>query len=41
MVLPTLTAEDVAKNFTEEVTVVQMPSGKEYVRHVTLKENAN
>jgi len=41
MVLPTLSAEDVKKNFTEEVTVVPMPSGKEYVRHVTLDANKN
>jgi len=41
MVLPTLSAEDVKKNFSEEVTIVPMPSGKEYVRHVTLDENRN
>jgi len=41
MVLPTLSAEDVKKNFTEEVTIVPMPSGKEYVRHVTLDQNKN
>lgn len=36
MVLPTLSAEEVKANFPEEVTVIPMPSGKQYVRHVTL-----
>lgn len=39
MVLPTLTPEEVKANFTEEITVVPMPSGKNYVRHVTLNNN--
>ncbi|CAG7835823.1 unnamed protein product [Allacma fusca] len=36
MVLPNLTPEQVKEEFPEEVTIVNMPSGKEYVRHVTL-----
>lgn len=37
MVLPTLTDEEVKAEFpNEEVTCVKMPSGKGYVRHVTL-----
>ncbi len=41
MVLPTLSDEEVKANFPEEVTVVPMPSGKQYVRHVTLKNDNN
>ena len=38
MILPTLTPEEVKNEFPEEeVTIVDMPSGKQYVRHVTLK----
>jgi len=36
MVLPSLTPEEVKAEFPEEITVINMPSGKEYVRHVTL-----
>jgi 1-Cys peroxiredoxin 6 len=36
MVIPSLTPEQVKEEFPEEVTIVNMPSGKEYVRHVTL-----
>lgn len=41
MVLPTLTDEDVAKEFPEGVNVVEMPSGKKYLRTVTLNANNN
>jgi len=41
MVLPTLSAEEVKANFPEKVTVIEMPSGKEYVRHVTLDTSGN
>jgi len=39
MVIPTLTDEEVKKEFPEEVTTIPMPSGKGYVRHVTLDAN--
>jgi len=38
MILPSLSAEEVKQEFPEDdITLVQMPSGKGYVRHVTLK----
>jgi len=39
MVLPNLTPEQVQAEFKEEVTTIEMPSGKGYVRHVTLNNN--
>jgi len=39
MVLPSVAEADVAKEFPEGVNIVDMPSGKKYLRSVTLNNN--
>jgi hypothetical protein len=39
MVLPSLSAEEAQKEFPEGVNTVEMPSGKKYLRTVTLNNN--
>jgi hypothetical protein len=41
MVLPTVTDEEAVKEFPEGVNVVDMPSGKKYLRTVTLSSDNN
>jgi len=41
MVLPSVTDDEASKEFPEGVNTVDMPSGKKYLRTVTLSDNNN